>query len=80
MEKSLLKKKEYLVMKRRKLKIPIVSNLPELLDKLKIHLLTIMSCISLDVNVSINRLFWYNLSPIILNLNEFAIKTKVKRK
>ena len=55
--KSLLKKKEYLVMKRRKSRIPIVSNLPELLDKLKIHLLTIMSCINLDVNISINRLF-----------------------
>ena len=38
---------------RRKVKIPIVSNLPELLDKLKIHSLTIMSCISLDLNVSI---------------------------
>ena len=46
--------KVYLVVKRRKVKIPIVSNLPELLDKLKIHLLTIMSCISFDaVNVCV---------------------------
>ena len=50
---SVLKKKVYLVVKRRKVKIPIVSNLPELSDKLKIHSLTIISCISLDVNVSI---------------------------
>ena len=50
---SLLKKKMYLVVKRRTVEIPIVSNPPELLDKLKIHSLTIMPCISLDVNVSI---------------------------
>ena len=34
------------------MKIPIVSNLPELPDKLKIQSLTIVLCISLDVNVS----------------------------
>ena len=52
-EKPLLKKEVYLFVKRRKVKIPIVSNLPELLDRLKIHSLTVTSCISLDVNVFI---------------------------
>ena len=50
MKKFSPKEKVYLVVERRKVKIPIVSKLP---NKFKIHSLTIMSCISLDVSVSI---------------------------
>ena len=53
MKKLSPKEKGCLVVKGRKVKIPIFSNVPELLDKLKIHPLTILSCISLDVNVFI---------------------------
>ena len=72
MKKFSPKEKAYIVVKRGKVvKISIVTNLPELLDKLKIHSLTIISCIMYQI--------WYNLSSFILDLNEF-VSNKVKRK